>query len=360
MAGGTDIVVATIAFGMGIDKADIRYIYHFNLPKTLENYVQEIGRAGRDGQPSTCQLLACADDCTPLANFTYGDTPTPQNLADLIRHLLDQGRSFDISHTELSAAYDIRPLVIATVLTYLELDGAIQSTGPFYSEYKYRFKRDRDLVVAGFDRGRAQFLEAIFAASKAGRIWYQIDPAVAAQDLDQPRQRIVAALTYLEEQGDLEVQVTGLRHGYRRLQSEDPQQRSAQLVQIFDRREQRDIQRLDRVVALAEHPGCLTRHLLAYFGEELDGDCGHCSGCEDPTARSLPRAQAAPLGDSHAETVAQIRSERHEALAQPRQLARFLCGLTSPLASRARLGRHPHFGALRNWPFQDVLAFVEQ
>ena len=70
------IVVATIAFGMGIDKADIRYVYHYNPPKSLENYAQEIGRAGRDGRPSVCEMFFCPDDLNVLENFVYGDTPS--------------------------------------------------------------------------------------------------------------------------------------------------------------------------------------------------------------------------------------------------------------------------------------------
>lgn len=87
MSGRCDIIVATIAFGMGIDKSDIRAVYHFNLPKTLENYQQEIGRAGRDGLPSHCEMLTCADDLTILENFILGDTPEENALRHLVDHL---------------------------------------------------------------------------------------------------------------------------------------------------------------------------------------------------------------------------------------------------------------------------------
>lgn len=57
MSGNLRVVVATVAFGMGLDKADVRSVIHFNLPRTFESFVQEIGRAGRDGLPAHCHIF---------------------------------------------------------------------------------------------------------------------------------------------------------------------------------------------------------------------------------------------------------------------------------------------------------------
>lgn len=338
MAADRLVVVATIAFGMGVDKAAVRYVYHYNLPKSLESYMQEIGRAGRDGAPSICELLACADDVVTLENFSYGDTPPPQAVVALLADVLDRGEQFDVSVYELSQRHDVRPLVVETLLTYLELEGVIRATGSFYTEFKFQPRRPSAEILRDFDPPRAAFLKAVLQHARQGRTWFTLDVEEVGRAINEPRDRIVRALGYLEEKGDLVLQATGLRQGYRRLSpAADRAALEATLTARMVRREEHDIARVRRVYAWAEHDGCLTRQLLAYFGEAR-GDCGHCSRCEGEPARPLPARARPALGEPEAARLRTLWAEGHAALATPRQMARFLCADGWP-RTQARPGR---------------------
>ncbi len=375
MSGEAPIITATIAFGMGIDKANIRRIIHYNLPKSLENYTQETGRAGRDGKPATCELLACRDDVRTLENFVYGDTPSPEAVRRVLDQVLERGDTFDVSHYDLAGTHDIRPLVINTLFTYLELEGYLAATAPFYSTYQVKLLRGPEQIVHGYDPNQQKFLRDLLATGREGRSWLTLDPDTAAGQLHCDRDRVIEALTHLESHGDLVLRPRGIRHAYRRLRrADDLAALTVRMQQLFLRREDQDLARLQQVLSYAREKGCLQRHLLRHFGENSSEQCGQCTSCLDNSSSTKkPEIPASLIPEIQSIEIAAIDAllqERNAPLRTPRQLARFLCGLTSPATSRTwitstatgkrmRLNAHETFALLQHHSFSDVLSYCE-
>ncbi len=362
MASDAGIVVATIAFGMGIDKSNVRYVYHYNLPKSLESYSQEIGRAGRDDKPSLVEVLACPDDVPVLENFAYGDTPSPATLRALVTELLARGETFDVSLFDLSGRHDVRPLVLRTVLTYLELAGVLRQGTPFYAGYEMRPSVPLPQILEQFPGTPGELVAGLFAHAKKGRIWYALNPDEMAEQLGQERRRVVRAVEVLAERGLIELKVADARQRFFRLrETADADALAAMLGERFLSREKAEVARVRQVIELVTHDGCQTNALIAYFGETRTEPCGHCTWCvsggrrqkmpaSHENAAPLPAGLDVPAFDA-------LRAAHPDALGEARQAARFLCGLSSPALTRAKLTRDPLFGIWEERGFADVLAW---
>jgi len=353
------VVVATIAFGMGIDKPNIRYIDHYNPPASLEAYAQEIGRAGRDGADSVCQIWLVPEDRVVLENFSYGDTPTRQAVGRLVDLIAGQAETFYISHYQLSAETDIRMLVARTLLAYLELDGHLAGIAPRYNTYKLKPLATSRHILSHFEGEPRDFLAGLLGCLTKGRIWFLLNMVTAGRRLGCERQRMVKAVEHLVERGWVEVQATDLVHGYRKpAPLVDLKLIGDRLYERLMDREQAEIARLDDVFDLAGAGGCLAARLSSHFGERLQQACGRCTSCVGEGPWEIPVIAGRGIGHSARTAIERLIQRYPDHFADARSRARFLCGLSGPAFTRAKLTRDPHFGICDRVPFSRVLEEV--
>ena len=149
--------------------------------------------------------------------------------------------------------------------------------------------------------------------------------------------------------------MSDLVHGYRKLRPIDNAKTLAdELHERLTRRESSEVHRLDEFFNLAMADSCQPQQLSQHFGE-LTETCGQCTSCRGDGPWKIPEAGPRSIGSSALTAVENVSAEYPDRLVQPRDQARFLCGLTSPAFTRARLSQHPSFGICDRIPFSDVL-----
>lgn len=362
LAGKIACIVATIAFGMGIDKKDVRRVIHYDLPKSIEGYSQEIGRSGRDGEKAFCEVLGNRDNVSVLENFVYGDTPEDQAISKLLHRIrLNKGPVWEIKLTTLCHELNIRILPLKTLLVYLDMEEIIRPKYTYFEEYIFKYLVEPSFIINKFDEERKDFVKEIFNNCHTKKIWTHVDiEGILGCYAGADRQRVIAALDYFAEKGWIELQSRQTIEVYEILTRDfDVNTVGKKMCGLFKSKEEHEIQRIHNMVAFFESSSCISKRLAHYFGEDINKDrCGHCSYCKSGQAVIEHTIELQPLDSFRLSELAgefiKVAGNHCSSL----NVAKFLCGISSPLLTKLNVKKLDHFGVLERYPFMEVKEWV--
>ncbi|CAN0374379.1 unnamed protein product [Ectocarpus sp. 12 AP-2014] len=394
------VVVGTIAFGMGLDKKNVRRVFHFNLPRSPEDLAQQVGRAGRDGERASCTTLVSAADLPVLRSMIYGGTPSEAAVRGLLRAVFASGDDeADFNFYDLSQMLDTKDLVLKTLVAHLQIRGLVRELTPYFET------ADVQLLDAGMtilDDGTEEatgdmprewvavlgMANAKLKQKRANAKWATLRVDETAEALGVPMQQIARMLSGMSYEGLIALGKPGkVRARFQVLRRpadrEQAQALSRDLHVMAMDLQDRELGRLDTVMEIlcSQEGTAVSSGLSEYFGDS-EATISEAVANERAAAAVTVAERGAPLL-SDVLTPPQVSEEeideRWQAgvldlLLEPGGgdgnrvipcddaylLARFAAGIRSPRIGKLKLAQLGSFGCCANDPFPALLARAEE
>lgn len=304
------IIVCTNAFGMGIDKPDVRIVIHLDLPNSLEEYFQEAGRAGRDERKAHAVILYNKNDCTKLKKRITDEFPDREFILKIYEHLAyflqiadgyGVGMIYDFNLQRFCSTYKfpllpthnaLKILDLAEYIEYVdEVDNHSRLLFTIYRDelYNYNFDQDNELLINTILR----LYTGLFAD------YVLIDEAKIAIYLKKNRKEIYEMLISLSKKKVIDYiphKKTPLIM-YRLPRMEAKYLNISKMV--YEDRLTKFKNRIDAMLNYVEqNDTCRSKFLLQYFGERNVKDCGHCDVCKSKNSSGLTNQHFNEIADN--------------------------------------------------------------
>lgn len=289
--GEAQVVVATNAFGLGINKKDIRFVIHHDLPGTIEAYYQEAGRAGRDGKESFCLLFYNQQDRYLREFFIKGDNPDPKLVIEIYdfligraENLLDPRDSILITYAEISQnlSDSIPEMAIGTALKILEKEAYISRPKDKASNSFLKLKKTWEEIFNSIGkRAKSQREVAEKLADRyADKIknGFDFNPEEVAVVLNVKKDAILRAVKKMAESDLLEYKPPFRGTEIRILKIVEPIDLQLDFKALKEK-SKRAYEKLDEMESYVYSLSCRQQYILKYFGDTKSAPCGSCDSC---------------------------------------------------------------------------------